>query len=209
MPYPPVSTVTKSTEETHHEAALVDAREFINDLRDIRQNDRGRMSALKRNAGEMLTGRGASWFYAMIRSDRRKRHREIYFLIATHFDFNRHEGRKVIGGDFGRAMLQLANNMQRQPKEFRRFHILLDAEFDRIHDVDDLTFPWVEGGGEMAFRLRQMVKLMASKDVGIDWPQLLVDLCSWSHPNRRIQKKWARSFFGDPTPLPNDGDEET
>lgn len=190
-----------------HEQALRQATDFINELRVIRKSDRGRMSALKRNAGEMLFGRGTSWFYSLLKTPEQRRHREIYYLIATLFDFNRLEGRK---GNFGQAMLELCNNMNRDPKDFRRFHILLDAEFDHVRDPDEIDSPWADGGGELAFRLRQMVKLMASKDVGIDWAELLVDLCSWSHPNRRIQKKWARSFFGDSTPPPgNDSDDES
>ena len=191
MSDPPPAFAATTTRDTFHDLAIADAREFINELGEIRKNDRGRMSELKRNAGDLLPGNGTSWFYSLIRSDRRRRHREIYFLIATLFDFNRHEGRKIVKGDFGKALLQLANNMKQLPKDFRRFHILLDADFERIYDADDEAFPWAEGGGEMAFRLRQMVKLMASKDVGVDWPELLVDLCSWSTSNRRIQKKWA------------------
>ncbi len=205
MSDPPV--VTEERPLSYREQSLACARDFINELRTIQKQDRGRMSALKRNAGEMLFGRGTSWFYSLLKTPEQRKYREVYYLIATLFDFNRLEGRK---GDFGQAMLKLANEMSRDPKDFRRFHILLDAEFDRVHDPDQPDSPWAEGGGELAFRLRQMVKLMASKNVGIDWAELLVDLCSWSHPNRRIQKKWARSFFGDSTPPPaNDSDDES
>ena len=206
MSDPPL--VAESKPRTRHDMALAQATEFINELRKIRKSDRGRMSALKRNAGEMLPGRETSWFYSLLpKAPELRRHREVYYLIATLFDFNRLEGRK---GNFGQAMLQLCNNMKREPKDFRRFHILLDSEFDHVHDPDEADSPRADGGGELAFRLRQMVKLMASKDVGIDWAELLVDLCWWSHPNRRIQKKWAKSFFGDPTPpIADDSDDES
>ena len=197
MSDPPITTETKPV--SYRERPIMDAKAFIAELREMRQNDRGRMSALKRSAGEMLFGRGTSWFYSLLKTPEQRRYREVYYLIATLFDFNRLEG---CTGDFGQAMSQLCRNMQREPKDFRRFHILLDAEFDRLFDPDDIDSPWAEGGGELAYRLRQTVKLMASKDVGVDWVELLVDLCSWSHPNRRIQKKWARSFFGDSTAPP-------
>lgn len=184
--------------------SLADAQRFVGILRQIQKEDRGRMSALKRNAGELLGGRGTSWFYSIL-PKRQAKFREIYYLIATLFDFNRLNGQ---AGNFGNAMLRLCNNMNGDPKSFRRFHILLDAEFDRVFDPEDPDSPW-DGGGELGFRLRQGVKLMASKDVGIDWPELLVDLCAWSDPSRRIQKKWARSFFSDSTPIKPEAVEET
>ena len=204
MSDPPIATETKPA--SHREQALADARDFIDELRTIQKHDRGRMSALKRNAGEVLLGRGTAWFYGLLKTPIQKRNREVYYLIATLFDFNRRVSNQ---GDFGQALLQLCKNMKREPKDFRRFHILLDAELDRVHDPDDPESPWADGGGELAFRLRQMVKLMASKEVGINWPDLLVDLCSWSHPNRRVQKKWARSFFGDATPSSNSSNDES
>ena len=159
------------------------------------------MAALRRCAGDPLPGRGTTWFYSLIPNERR-RHREVYFLVATLFDFNRAKGSS---GNFGDALLRLARAMNKTPSEFRRFHILIDAEFDTVFDSDDAS-PWSEGGGELGYRLRQTVRLMASHKVGIDWVELLVDLCHWSHRNRRIQKKWSRAFFGAP-PSPGPSDE--
>ena len=175
---------------------LADARQFIAKLEELQKSDRGRMAALRRNAGETLTGRGTAWFYSLLPQNRKK-YREVYFLVATLFDLNRVDGAY---GDFGSTMFRLATAMQKSARDFRRFHILLDAEFDTVYDREDSDEPWSEGGGELAYRLRQMVKLSASKGVGISWAELLVDLCHWSHPNRSIQKKWARSFFGDNAP---------
>jgi CRISPR type I-E-associated protein CasB/Cse2 len=192
MSDPPKELVSKNP--SRDEMVITQATEFINELRVIRDSDRGRMSALKRCAGEMLFGRGTSWFYSLLKTPEQRRYREIYYLIATLYDFNRVDDQK---GNFGQSMLQLCVNMNRTPKEFRRFHILLDSEFEHVHDPDQPAAPWADGGGELAFRLRQTVKLMASQNIGVNWPMLIVDLCMWSHPSRRIQKKWARSFFGD------------
>ncbi|MBN2074343.1 MAG: type I-E CRISPR-associated protein Cse2/CasB [Dehalococcoidales bacterium] len=67
---------------------------------------------------------------------------------------------------------------------FRRFNILLEAEYD----------PWT-GEGDLPYRLRQMVRYAAGKDIGIDWSVLLTDLKFWNHSEKRVQKRWARSFF--------------
>jgi len=176
--------------------ALEDAHKFVAELDELRDRDRGRMAELRRNAGETLPGHGTAWFYGYLYSRHRQRYAEIYFLVATLFDLNR---KPRESGDFG-FILRRAGSTANQEAMKRRFRILLDAVFERIFDPLNEMTPWQDGGGELAYRLRQVVKLLASKDVGLDWAQLLVDLCWWSHPDKRVQKKWARSFFGGPAP---------
>lgn len=64
----------------------------------------------------------------------------------------------------------------------RRFRALLDTS------LEDLRSP-----------LSALVRLMKSKDISIDYPQLLADLCRWEHPDQYIQDKWARAFWGAPS----------
>jgi CRISPR system Cascade subunit CasB len=66
----------------------------------------------------------------------------------------------------------------------RRFHILLDSEFDPR-----------TGEGDLPYRLRQMVRYAAAQGVGVDWPELLKHARSWNSPEKWVQKAWARSFF--------------
>jgi CRISPR type I-E-associated protein CasB/Cse2 len=40
-----------------------------------------------------------------------------------------------------------------------------------------------------------MVRYAAGKGVGVNWPTLLTDLKFWNQPEKRVQKRWARSFF--------------
>ena len=198
MSDPPATapSTPRSSWQQQRDEEVADAGKFIAQLEDLQKNERGQMAALRRNAGEMLTGRGTAWFYSLLPRNRKK-YREVYFLTATLFDFNRIRG---VSGNFGSAVLRLATATGKLPKEFRRFHILIDAEFEQVYDRDDPDEPWSSGGGQLAYRLRQMVKLLASNGIGIDWAELLVDLCHWSDPNRQIQKKWARTFFGDAPP---------
>ncbi len=184
--------------------ALADSRDFVEELKELREKDRGRMAELRRNAGEKLPGRGTSWFYRYLYRLERQRYAEIHFLVATLFDLNRKDSDH---GDFGQTLQALALKMHSNDKpeeakrRFRRFHILVDSEFDSIYDPLNSKVPWQKGGGELAFRLRQMIKLLASKEIGVTWAELLVDLCDWSHPDKRVQKKWARSFFGTGSPV--------
>lgn len=182
------------------DAVLEAARSFIELLA---QSERGELAALKRNAGENLPGRGVAWFPSLLRTKTARRYEEIFFLVATLYGLNRDsESRIKIKGNLGNSLSVVAEKMRPLQKadearrNFRRFYILLDASFDVIVDSQNPDAPVQSGGGEMAFRLRQLVKLCASKDVGIDWPQLIADLCRWNMPGKRIQKKWARAYFG-------------
>jgi len=173
------------------ERALTDARDFVGELGKLREAARGRMAELRRNAGETLPGRKTAWFYGFLHSARRKRYAEIHFLVATLFDLNR---KLSISGNFGNAVRRAVTPTNEESLK-RRFRILLDARFDNIYDPLNERDSWQEGGGELAYRLRQMVKWLAAQEIGVDWAHLLLDLCQWSHSDRRVQKLWARSFF--------------
>jgi CRISPR type I-E-associated protein CasB/Cse2 len=199
---PEAATVEKaprpSSGNSQRERELAQARDFIDLLEKLAENDRGRLAALKRNAGSPLPGRGVAWFYSTLRSDMANRYEEIFFLIATLYGFNR---KNHIPGDFGASLRKVAA-LSGENGIGRRFHSLIDASFDDIIDPSNPEKKWQKGGGELAYRLRQLVKLCASKEVGIDWVQLLVDLCRWDHPGKITQKKWARSYFGQSTDVP-------
>jgi len=93
-----------------------------------------------------------------------------------------------IEGNFGLTWKKAITGTDSKSIE-RRFHILLDADYDPR-----------TGDGDLPYRLRQMVRYAASKSVGVDWPTLLTDLKFWSQPEKRVQKRWARSFFNNERP---------
>ena len=62
----------------------------------------------------------------------------------------------------------------------KRFTALLDADSD-----------------ELRWRLRSAVTLVKSKDIALNWPELLDDLLKWNNPRRPVQTKWARAFWED------------
>ena len=77
------------------------------------------------------------------------------------------------GAAFG-AGLTLDEKQRRE----RRFIDLLDT------DAQDLPY-----------KLRQAVTLIARDGVGLDWQLLIRHLRHWGHPERRVQKEWARGFW--------------
>ncbi len=160
-------------------------QDFVARVRDL---DRAYRSALGRNAGRTIAeARGVSWFYRLLEENQRGRDAEIHFLIATLMPHNRHPAR---GKNLGHTLAILSSLANREGVE-RRFNVLLDAQFDLVEGRKP-------GGGELAFRLRQLVRLAASKEVGIAWPQLLHDLKRWGDPEKRVQKQWAAAFYAPP-----------
>jgi len=164
------------------DATRVDAaRAFVER---VTARKRGELAVLKRNAGNTLAeAHGAAWFYQLL-DDEGWRNPEIHFLVATLIGWNT---KTASTGNLGHTMAVLKARASAESIE-RRFRILLDADFDRQEGGKP-------GGGEMAFRLRQLVKLAASKEVGVDWARLLVDLCDWQSPAKKVQRAWAKAFY--------------
>lgn len=193
-----------ATQKTREEPIEVN-RKFLSEIQKLYENDRGRIATLKRNSGNTLTGsRGLNWFYYYLMryypevNDKRS---NLCLLVASLMTFDRNTMRTGLPKDnqcdFGAFLAAL-----RSPEELKAWHktsrpgqtplerrlvALLDSTFDE------------EGGGEMSFRLRQAVKFAlsktGSKEIRIDWPMLLEDLHGWDHPNKSVQKRWARSFY--------------
>lgn len=157
------------------------ASEFVQRLKELKERDRGGMAILRRNAGETLsTSRGAAAvFYRLLPPGVAQVQEEVFFLVATLYALND----RTHTGNFGQTMRDVKERSGRDSIDLR-MKVLLDSTFDRI-----------QGGGELAYRLRQAVKLAASKDVGVNWPQLIADLSWWAGEQRRVQKAWARSYY--------------
>lgn len=183
----PPSTI-QSQDKNHTQ--LEAAQQFFDDLYKVPSRDKARMALLRRNAGETLdTSRNVNWIYgALSRHCHNKYKENTYFIVACLYAYDKDMHGKVghLSKNLGKTMKELkaTSNISDDSLE-RRFRIMLDAEFDK------------NGGGELAFRLRQIVQYILRHSGKIDWPQLLIDLYEWDNPNRRVQKAWAKSFYGD------------
>jgi CRISPR type I-E-associated protein CasB/Cse2 len=72
----------------------------------------------------------------------------------------------------------------RPPNPHERFRTILDAELE------------IDGRGELAYRLRGLVRMCVAADVPIDMIQLALDLRAWRTASRNVQERWARAFYG-------------
>lgn len=106
---------------------------------------------------------------------------DAYHLIAPLFALHSAEGGRGNMGDHFRAMCEPGQDPP--PNVERRFMGLLARDSTDLADA-----------------LRQAVSLLKSKGVPVDWDQLLRDVLAWSHPDRYVQKYWARAFWRNAQP---------
>ena len=174
-------------------------------FQELAKLDRGRLAALRRNAGSRLAdARGVPWFYLYLNrylshygrsgGGARDDDEEILFLAATLFAiYPSAPGPER--GSFGATFRRLS--AMREGKEFplmgarvgpteRRFAELLDAEWG---GADPLR------ADDLRWRLRQAVRILRAARIAPDWPRLLRDLRGWNLEDRPVQKRWARDFY--------------
>ena len=152
----------------------------------IERLDTGKLAMLRRGCGERdpVEGR-CPWLVGVIHGAASE---STAFLVASllaqYKTADIRAGSHRIDGNFGVTWRLAIAKVDSKSIE-RRFHVLLDADYD----------PWT-GDGDLPYRLRQMVRYAASKHVGIDWPALLKHIRGWNSRTKAVQKEWARSFFG-------------
>lgn len=144
--------------------------------------DRGALAALRRGLGQSPGTMAYTFRYVepWLKEDRRSERESAFYLVASLFALH------PISTNTGNMGTHLrACNPTRENDEAleRRFTALLAAH------VDDLPF-----------YLRQTVSLLKSKEVPVNWSELLSDLQYWASPyadpRRSVQKKWAGAFWG-------------
>ena len=104
---------------------------------------------------------------------------QSYYLIAALYALHPESADKGnLGTHFAR---KLDPNPDLNAAVERRFTALLTAHPDDLADY-----------------LRQAISFLKSKDVEINWHQLMWDVRDWGNPDRQnwVQKRWAREFWG-------------
>jgi len=145
-------------------------------IKRLEKLDAGDCARLKRNAGKTLAEAkdALGLFYRLLPYGVPSHQEEVYFLVATLFPLAEGGGKLDLG-----ASLHLAQSAKNSKGLDKRVENLLDADLVQLH-----------------FRLRQAVHFLQSSRVRVNWQQLLEDLLQWDHPDRFVQQRWARSYFG-------------
>ncbi|MCL4560031.1 MAG: type I-E CRISPR-associated protein Cse2/CasB [Chloroflexi bacterium] len=156
---------------------IVETHPFIAYLQSLAEkDDRGALAALRRGLGQP-PGSAAEMFRYVEPwlPERRFAGLElIYYLIASLFAYY---PESAGAGNMGTHMRQASTEGGEEAIE-RRFTALLAA------DLEDLPG-----------YLRQAVSFLRSKNVLINWDQLLRDIQDWDREDRRVQKHWASAFW--------------
>jgi CRISPR system Cascade subunit CasB len=103
---------------------------------------------------------------------------EIWILVACLSGYYPQTLDRESQQNFGCSCRGLANATSSEGAD-RRFRALLDTA------LEDLRSP-----------LTALIRQIKIKEVRIDYPKLLADLCQWDHPDQYIQDRWARTFWG-------------
>ncbi len=163
-------------------AAIERAAKFLEFVRARIEHDKGANAALKR----ALTGEAhhlrAVYPIVLDFLDLQgiAYHQDAWIFVACLFAYYEQPISRSDTRNFGHSARGLAGEGSSGGAD-RRFRALLDTA------LEDLRSP-----------LSALVRLMKSKNISINYPQLIVDLGYWDHPDQFVQDKWARAFWGAP-----------
>lgn len=185
---------------------------FIRYLYSIKNESSGKLAALRRACGQRLGESRNCQDFASIST------RSVDFLTVTlvaqyptdriRKDQHKHEypHRGSIGAAWARycrkrdpekkdpntfyrkrqEALAKGYDPPRPPNIHERFRTLLDADLE------------MDGTGELAYRLRGLVRMLVAEDIPIDVIQLARDMRGWRAESRYVQERWAKAFYGPP-----------
>lgn len=151
---------------------------YLESLRD--RGDRAALAHLRRGLGQSpgtvpdMYQYVAPWIWETTPSWVEDTHYTIASLFAFHPQAG---GRGNMGTHFACLRDVQGNNAALE----RRFSNLLRVRAQ----PDNLADP-----------LRYAVGHLKSKNIPIDWTQLFFDILGWGHPDRYVQTRWARAFWG-------------
>ena len=183
---------------------------FIRYLHSLKYENTGTLAALRRACGQRLAeSRNCQWFASIstkptdfvtatlaaqypsdtIKNDKRwpyKGEGNIGVAWAEYCRMQKKEHDPVTFYAKWQSDLVSGRTPDNIPSIHERFRTLLDAELE------------LNGTGELAYRLRGLVRMLIASDVRIDVVQFARDLRGWRAESRYVQERWAKAFYGPP-----------
>jgi CRISPR system Cascade subunit CasB len=153
---------------------------FIDRLKQLAEGgERGALASLRRGLGQPPGTVAEMYRYVepfLGEQGSSARFKEsAFYLVAALFALH---PKSIDEGNMGGHLAKTRTDAGADALE-RRFTALLAAHSDDLPEY-----------------LRQAVSFLRSKEIPVNWNQLLRDLQNWSHEDRFVQKNWARSFWG-------------
>jgi CRISPR system Cascade subunit CasB len=150
---------------------------FIRYLKNLeRRQDRAALAHLRRGLGKQpkIAMEMYPYLGQFLSHETKPRYENAVFIVAALFAYYPDAHGNV--GNLGASLRQLKDDSDSIE---RRFVALLNAEVE-----------------ELPYYLRQVVGLLRSKEIAVNWQTLFEDIQKWSYNDRRVQREWARSFWG-------------
>lgn len=153
-----------------------------------RQKERAVLATLRRGLGK-VPGTAIEMYPYLMRFGPWDSDWEMksYFMIASLFAHHSAPGGT---GNMGTTMAAVKRETGSESIE-RRFVALLNAHPDDLYR-----------------HLRHAVSLAKSKEVPVNWGQLLQDIKNWPSTTGMVQRKWAREFWTGEAPAEASGEAE-
>lgn len=156
---------------------MTEPNPFITYLEGLREN-RGALAALRRGLGQTPGTVPAMYPYVVrwLPQEAKAWQERTYYIIASLFAYHPQAGGTGnVGSHFARARDPGKDDTAIE----RRFTALLAAHPEDLDTV-----------------LRQAIGFLKSKEVPVNWQQLVRDLQGWGWESKSVQKRWAASFWG-------------
>jgi CRISPR system Cascade subunit CasB len=170
-------------------------RRFIRYLQDfVKKDDRAPLAALRRGLGKEPAEASDMYPYVVpwLPPDAAPWEETAYYLVAALFALHQASWPEGDGTprdtNLGVSLRLLASRSESAGVE-PRLVALLNSH------VDDLPE-----------HLRRIVALLKAYEVPVDWAQLLRDVQEWNLPRRRVQRDWARAYWGGTTAAAGDAE---
>lgn len=162
-------------------------RRFVRDLVELEINqDRGALAALRRGLGRLPGTAGEMHSFVIPRlpdtNDPNDPDVDAFYIVGALFGWHP----LLWQGARGRWKSNLGASIARldaedpSPSTERRFIALLNAHPEDLQN-----------------HLERTVGLLKSKEIPVDYYQLLMDISHWDSETRSVQRRWAGSFWGD------------
>ncbi len=158
--------------------------DYLERLRD--REDRGALAALRRGlSGEQASmTRMHAHVVPFLPRDAPRLVEDAHYVVASLFALHSKPG--ASGRTLGACLADLAHQTGSASIE-GRFVALLESSRE-----------------DLLVHLRNAVALLKSKEIGVDYRQLLKDLIHWDHPSQFVQRAWAKDFWS-PRPAQEQG----
>ena len=165
---PPINTVEMSAESR-----------FIGYLKGLeKRQDRAALANLRRGLGKPPKTAMEMFPYLgrFLSHDTKPNYENTLFIVAALFAY--YPDAKHTSGNLGASLRELKENSDSIEK---RFVALLNAEAE-----------------DLPYYLRQIIGLLKSNDIGINWGKLFFGVQNWKNENlkEKIQSQWAKQFWG-------------